>query len=55
MNDVDVAYDVGAVVAADLDPDPPVDALADHPVQLQLLAVVLVKLNQADVAKHRSD
>jgi len=50
-----VAYDVGAVIAANLDSDPAVDALTDHPVQQQLFAVVLVKLKQTDVAKHRSD
>ena len=30
-----------------------VDALTDHPVQQQLFAIVLVKLNQTDVTKHR--
>jgi hypothetical protein len=55
VNDVDVADNVGAVVAEDLDPDPAVDALPNHPVQHQLFAVILVKLNQTDVTKHRRD
>ena len=52
VNDVDVANDVGAVVTASLDPYPTIDPLPNYPVQEELFAVVLVKLDQADVAEH---
>ena len=52
VDDVDVANDAGAIVAGTPDFDPAIDALPDHPIQQQLLAVILVKLVQADKARH---
>jgi hypothetical protein len=51
VDDVDVANQISAVIVGPLDLDTAIGLVAARPVQQQLFAVVLVKLNQADGAR----